>query len=322
MKYYLMIIGLFTLIFLGAFIGSFIYIFSIVNLFIKFNLISISNGFLISAICSLFVSIIILFYQIIRFNSQKKTKFSNWIAMNYPKLLLYYIISIICLGSLKSEIICTMEELRDLISLEWTIFGVIITIFLVWNVIIVEYLKKKKPVSEVKISPIQRKKYLEKKGEFFTNASISFNSITLITINILMLILSTGFAYISSGKINLFNQNFAIVAFYFTTNTLLEFFLDILQPLKDSKKELLDGTKVSQEEVVELNQIEEKTRRLLRTLDEISTSTAFTEDEKDKIKNKLICDYCGIEYVEAPILQNVDTKEIKEDNHEDKNDQL
>ena len=162
----------------------------------------------------------------------------------------------------------------------------------------------------------------EDKGNFFRSASIDFNSISLLIIDVLILIFATSSSYISSSEINLFNQNLAVIGFYFTSNTLLEFFLSILQPLKEDKNKILEGTKVSQEEVEEQNQIEEKTTRLLTALEEIASSTAFSEDEKDKIKHKLICDYCGIEYVETPILQNVDTKEVEEDNQEDKNDQL
>lgn len=304
MKYWFGVIGLFFGIFLGMLFFSFLYLFSLINIFANFNLITDVLGAKIAIYASLFFSIGVLIYEIVQFNSDKKTKFSNWIAMSYPKLILYYVISLICFVSIKSEIIFTIGELRDLISLEWTIFGIIITIFLVWNVIIVDYLKRKKPTNEINASPIQRMKYLKNKGEFFTNASISFNSITLITINILMLILSTGSAYISANKINLFNQNFAIVAFYFTTNTLLEFFLDILQPLKESKKELLDGTKVSQEEVVELNLIEEKTNRLLATLQQIENSTAFTNEQRQEIKRKLILGYLGA----GETLQKIEEK--------------
>lgn len=322
MKYWLGIIGWFILTFLGGFLASFIYLFSILNLFAEFNIFSSFVGFLISIIASFFFSIIVAVYRIIRLNSEKKTKLSNWLSMNYPRLILYYVISIIGFGSIKNEVIFTIEELRDLISLEWSIFGIIITIFLVWNVIIVEYLKKKKPICETGVSPIKQMRYIEDKGNFFRSASIDFNSISLLIIDVLILIFATSSSYISSSEINLFNQNLAVIGFYFTSNTLLEFFLSILQPLKENKNKILEGTKVSQEEVEEQNQIEEKTTRLLTTLEEIASSTAFTEDEKDKIKNKLICDYCGIEYVETAILQNVDTKEGKEDNQEDKNDQL
>lgn len=322
MKYKLSLLGLFALIFISSLFFSFLYLFSFINIFAKFNLISDILGAKIAFFLSLFFSVCAVIYQIVRFNSHKKTKFSNWIAMNYPKLILYYIISIICLGAIKSEVIFTIEELRALISLEWSIFGITITIFLVWNVIIVEYLKKKKPICETSISPIKRMRYIEDKGSFFQSASTDFNSISLLIIDVLILTFATSSIYISSSEINLFNQNLAVIAFYFTSNTLLEFFLSILQPLKENKNEILDGTKVSQEEVEEQNQIEEKTTRLLTTLEEIASSTAFSEDEKDKIKHKLICDYCGIEYVETAILQNVDTKEVKEDNQEDKNDQL
>ena len=219
--------------------------------------------------------------------------------MNSHRISLYCIVSLICCISIKTDVIFSIQELRDFLSLLWSIFGITITIFLVWNVLIVDYLKKKKPSKENITSPIDKWRYIVEKGSFYKDASETFNSITMLLIELCALSFATVTAYIVWNDVNLFNQNLVIIAFYFSSNTLLDLFLGILRPLREEKKLLLKDTKISSEEVEECNKVAEKTEKLNTTLATIESSTAFDEEQKRKIKDKLMIDYLGMEQTNA-----------------------
>lgn len=295
MKKILLNIGLCILVFVVAMAMSFLYLFTFTNVFCRFNLISKVFMLIFSAALSLIFSISVTIYTIIRTNSLKSTKLSNWLAMNWHKFSLYYVISIICFAAIENEIIFDFNALNNLISLEWTIFGISITIFLVWNVLIVNYLKEKKPKEKQGCLPLEKLKTITQKGEFYQNANSLFNSVTLLIINIIVLVLASAVTYMNKNSINLFNQNIAIVSFFFCTNTLIELFMGILKPLSEEKKHILDGTKISNKEVLEGNKILEKTTNLITVVEEINASKLFDEQQKQEIIKKLILEYSGIE---------------------------
>ncbi len=285
--------------------SSLLYLFMLANVFCKFDLIPETFAWASSIILSFVFSVVILVYVIIQSNSTKRTKLSNWIAMNWSKLSLYYIVSLICFVSIKTEIIWGFNQLENIISLEWTIFGISITIFLVWNVLISKYLKEKKPKLEPGYcSPIEKLKIIEQRGEFYQNASTVFNSVSLLIINMILLALATGSTYIMGAEVNLINQNLAIISLYFCTNTLIALFMDILEPLKEEKKAILKGAKISSEDVCERNKIVEKRTVLLSMLKEIDSSSAFDEEQKLDIKSKLLIEYFGEPKLDSSISAN------------------
>lgn len=307
MKKILLNIGLCILVFIVSIAMSFLYLFTFMNVFCRFNLISKVFLLIFSAALSLVFSIFVTIYTIICTNLPKSTKLSNWLAMNWHKFSLYYVISLICFEAIRSEIIFDFNALNNLISLEWTILGISITIFLVWNVLIVNYLKEKKPKEKQGCLPLEKLKTITQKGEFYQNANSLFNAVTLLIINIIVLILASGATYINKNSINLYNQNIAIVSFFFCTNTLIDLFMGVLKPLNEEKKHILDGTKISNKEVSEGNKIFEKTTNLITVMEEINASKLFDEQQKQEIIKKLILEYSGIKLDE----QNQNTKEIQ-----------
>ena len=226
---------------------------------------------------------------------------------NSLNILLYYFPNEGILNFMVNDLFL---ELKEMISIQWTIFGISITIFLVWSFLLLKNLKSKKPQASEELSPIKRFQYLHEKGVFYQNASASFSSITFLTINVLVLIFATGCVYVTENKVNLFNQSCVILSFYFCTNVLVEIFLDILKAIIEEKREILKDTKVSAQEVQEKNQIKEKTEKLLVTIDEIEKSKVFTEEQKEEIRTKLLFEYIGIE----KIVQIIAEKEKLDDN--------
>ncbi len=302
MKEKLIIIGLHFVLLVFALFFSFLYFFLFFNILIEFDLLVDIVGFVMSIALSFAFSIFILLYVIIRFNSQKRTKFSNWLLMNYPKLILYYIISLICFAAIKSEIVWSFEELKEVLSLEWSIFGISIAIFLVWNIVILEYIKKKKPIIPSGKSPIKKMKYIKEKGEFYQDASILFNSVALLVVNLFVILMATSSVYLVGHGINLLNQNIVIISLFFCTNTLLSLFIGILRPLKEEKKEILKSSKISNEEVQLENEIQDKIAKVSIALYQIKNSALFTEEEKTEISKKLVA-----EFVETSQITGEDT---------------
>ena len=132
----------------------FLIFYSLVGLLIASTLICIQNFVEINRSvfhwCSVglgpVISIVATIYYVIETKRIKRSKFSFWIGKNYPKLLTVYLLLNIALVSIKSYASWSTEEIYDVLSIQWTIFGFSLTVFLVWNVVI-EYLKRKQPIA-------------------------------------------------------------------------------------------------------------------------------------------------------------------------------
>lgn len=311
MKLNLKKVGIFAIDFLFSFALLFLYFFVLLGVPHNFEWISSNAQLIASGILGGFFATVVLVYTIYRFNATRKTKFDNWLDMNYPKLLLYYVVSTICFSSIDNTVKFSIEELRNMISLEWTIFGITITVFLVWNAIIVDCLAKKKPVQVDNPSPILKMTYIEKKGEFFQIASLSFNNVVFLTIEMFVLICATASTYLITSEKNLLVQNIDMLSFAFVTNGLAELFIDMLKPLKESRQALLEDARVSNEEVEEQNQILNASETLLTTIDRIESSKALTDEQKESIKEALLHEYLGIEDVKQPASDDKSMEEEK-----------
>lgn len=168
---------------------------------------------------------------------------------NWPKILLGYIILILFISSVTKNVIWTVDEIQDVLTLEWTIFGLSLTIFLVWNVIIVDYLKKKKPQEAEKPDYIQQYELLKEKQSFSQEVESTFSKTILLSINLFILLISSTLVYIEQSAETLFTQILVRCAFFFSTNTIISFFFDMLKPLKADKDNLKKTSQVSMKEL-------------------------------------------------------------------------
>lgn len=293
MKKKLKSIGICILLFIVTLIFSFVFFLTLSNVFVRFSLISSSNSFWISIIGGGVVALGVLIYVIIRRNALKETPFSNWLSLNYHKFILWYIISIIIFGSIKKDVNWTLNDLKDMVALEWSIFAISITIFLVWDALILPRLTEQKPKNSNDMSLLLKVNYIKKKGEFYQKVSWLFNSMSLLVFNLLALILTTGIVYTASESVDVFNQNLVIICLYLCTNALLMLFIDIFKLLKLKKKELLEGMKVTQEDINLENKIVEQMAETLKALNAIDKLTNMKDEEKKKIKNDLLKEIVG-----------------------------
>ena len=278
----------YLLIFVVSIVFSFILIFSIVNNLYSFGLIDLVVGFIISIGLSTIISIVILTLSIIDMHKKKTSKFFYWIDQQYPKLILGYIIISLFSFSIRKEILWGTQEIQDVLTLIWTIFGLSITIFLVWNVLIVEYLKKNQPKETGEKDLIAKYKLLLDKNSFVQDTKTTYNTVVLLTINLFVILVATSLIYLTKHPESLLTQNITICAFYFSTNTLASLFLDILKPLKKEKIDVLKQNGVSFNEI----KIVEDGTQILNTiytqLLKILSSTDLTDEQKTIIAKK----YC------------------------------
>lgn len=179
----------------------------------------------------------------------RETKLSFWLGKNYPKLLIGYILVVLVLASVKAQPIWTTDTVFEILSVQWTIFGLSLTIFLVWNVIIVEFLKNKQPKESDSSSLLSKYTLAIEKKTFSQEIETTFNTVVLLTINLFLLLLSTMAIYISAKPESIVTQNILLCSFFFTTNSIICLFIDILMPLKKDKAEMLKNNNVTKEDI-------------------------------------------------------------------------
>ena len=179
----------------------------------------------------------------------KETKFSFWFGKNFSKLLLGYILAVLTIGSINSQPIWDADMVSEVLSLQWTIFGLSLTIFLVWNVLMVEFLKGKQPKVSDSSSLYQKFALALEKKTYSQEIDTTFNSVVLLTINLFLLLLSSTMIYISIKPESIITQNVLLCSFFFTTNSIICLFMDILLPLKKDKEEMLKNNSVTQSDI-------------------------------------------------------------------------
>lgn len=221
-----------------------------------------------------------------------KSRFSLWMSKHYPKLLISYFLLIFALISIESQPIWAPEEISDVLSIQWTIFGLSLTIFLVWDVVIVDFLKKRQPKEYDPTDLLQKYRSILEKESFSQDVETTFSTVILLTVNLFLLLLSTTLIYISAQSDTIFTQNVLHCSFFFTTNSIAFLFLDILKPLQKEKADMLKRSNVSMEDIDNANAamlaqaIIDGTKQAVMGLD----PEKYTYEEKEKMI---------VEYLEA-----------------------
>ena len=278
------------LIFVTSEFFSFLFLFLLINFLSELGILEKSGVLPLSAEISTLIAIIISVIIAIFINSPKKTRWKNFWAMNYPNFILFYCISLLCVSSLKAEVVLILDELREIISLEWTIFGITITVFLVWNVVILQFLRDKKPPKLDGYSPIKAINYIREKGNFHEEVAMTFISVYFLIINLFVLLVTSVLVYFSYQHVTLFIQILTNINFYFCTNTLSMLLLDILRPLKQEKRSMLEESKITDADLKLQNDFRVYIDRTLNAIKVIKETSALSEKEKAEIQTKILAD--------------------------------
>lgn len=285
----LKILASFISIFLASLIFSFFLLFSIGSVLNDFEIITAKTTFFSSIGLSVLVSVLIVVLIIVDTNSKKTNKFGFWIGQHGSKLVLSYVLLLLFSRSIRKEILWTAQEIADVLSIIWTIFGLSITIFLVWNVLIVGYLKSKQPVEKKDSSLIEHYHYLINRNMVVQDAKALFNIVVFLVINLFVILMATASIYLSKSPESLLTQNITICAFYFSINTLVCLFLDILKPLQKDRKELIDQNQISSKEI-EMAEIGARLQINVETFIKLVNDNSSLNDEQKKELIVLFCD--------------------------------
>ncbi|MBR2405594.1 MAG: hypothetical protein IKB04_00895 [Clostridia bacterium] len=285
-----------------SFTLAFLYCFSGLKILNELNYVSDKMWLQLSFWISLGMLLAIGVLEVISRIRKKKFKILIWITINSSRLILFYIISLITFISLKPKVVWELGDLQNLISLEWSIFGIATTAFLVWNVVVVEFLKKKEPQNDDMHGLMIKRKIIEEKIEKYQTIGTKFNSLSLFIINLVLLVVTTATVYINEQgvEINLLNQNLAIASFYFCTNTIGCLLSDIISPLKQEKKQLEKDAQISSKDIMEKQNIEYTMITALKELKAVERMTSISEEDKRMIFAKIL-----YKVTESPKLEKI-----------------
>lgn len=287
-KKWLGIIGACIGLFLFIFIAAFFLCFTFMSIFVKFELLASAWTFLIALLASLCITTLIFTYILIRIKREKVTKLSHWISLHLSKLILAYIFVNIFFVSIRSDLIWDYNALKDVLSLIWVIFGLSLTIFLVWNVLIVEYIKSKEPKPPADESFKNKYKFLKVKIDFYQQTDATFGNIILLFVNLIIAIFATVSVYVIAKEINLFSQTLVLLGLYLSTNTIVNLLIDMMRPVLESRRQILKENKVEETEL----KIAYLQATLQIKIEEVHNmiyeNDKLSQEEKDKLFGLLI----------------------------------
>ena len=206
--------------------------------------------------CVVLTTVVIFSYVVTRKTRAQRIRLSLWISTHIAAIDLFYALPLILLASITPEIVSEIHDMQELISLSWTIFGITVAIYLLWYLFLPEYLEGKIPDFKA-YKPEQTLKSIQERDRFHEQVGLYFNTTTLVVINLIILVMATGMIYLPTEGLTLVNQNAARFSFYLCVNTIILLFLDILKPFQEKRNELLEKTRVTNEEID--NQAEEDT---------------------------------------------------------------
>ena len=177
--------------------------------------------------------------------STSKTEFGSRVFLFLKGHIYHFFLIILmihlCIMSITTEVSYSSESLNNLLSVEWTIFGLSLTIYLVWNVLIVNYLRTITPKftdnhlsanihADTRLA-LQKERFLDK---------IEKTQLSVITlpINLAFILLSSILVYFDQLSEELFTQNMVRCTFTLSVLTIILLFVDILKPTRKELKEL------------------------------------------------------------------------------------
>lgn len=269
----------------------FLLVYSFMEIFHEFQLVSENTVLYSSSVVSGIFAIICLGATIAIIKTDKKTKLERWFSINASKLCLSYIFLILFFPSIESEIFLSNENIKELLSIKWTILGISVAVFLIWNVVAIDFLENKKPQPPQNKIPTKILIYLRKKENFYFDATLLLNDVYFLLLNLVFLCIETSFTYITSRESSIFSQSLAIFVLYLCTNTLVLLILDILKPFNEKKKSMLQETKTTDSDVDLQNKIFKETEKTLTAIESIEQLQSIPSEEIDKLKAEILDNY-------------------------------
>lgn len=276
----------FLLEFVGFFFFSSILVYSVIHCVQLF--VTLKTELVICIIlgtCTL-LSVIVVVYTELHLRRTKESRLSFWINKNTPNLVISYVMLCIVIFSTTNKATWETENIKEIVTVEWTIFGLSLTIFLVWNVII-DYLRRKQPIAPKIADYVQTYDFLKNRQAFLFEIETSFATIVLLTANLFLLVFSTSFVYLGSKPESVLTQNIVRCTFYFTTNTIIMAFIEMLKPLRQEKAELKKANEVKKREFDTVRSFANLQEMIDDHMKLINETATFTNEQKEKLSQPL-----------------------------------
>lgn len=278
------------IVFIFSFILIEILCFNLINIFVGFKVIEADVGLYTSLFISGVFSLLIIIINVIVDCTVHSNKFFEFVYSHFAHIMLVYIFLIILTYGIKPTIIFSYETLKDLISLQWTIFAASLTIYVIWDNIVIKYLNEKRPKRSEDNCPIEFTKYIESKSSFYFQASNTFNTIFMLRANSISLIIATIVSYLVNEEVTLLNQALVIISFGFCTNTLISLLGDIIGISKEKQKQILKDSKVTKEEKDKAKALNIEISSVIKELSVINASN-ISDEEKEILKKEIVAHF-------------------------------
>jgi len=184
--------------------------------------------------------------------------------------------------------------MEKLLTIQWVIFGISATLFVLW-IALFSNINTAEPKFSKSIKGKQKLQYLELVEDYFFYSQKLFKTASMLLINITVLIFVSGYFYLRiQNDFSMFIQNLTIFSFYLSTNTLILLLLDILEPIFVKKKEITLQSKkfdLMKTELLETAKMEMITDEFNSTVckikDIIMNDKNISDEEKQNLKENM-----------------------------------
>lgn len=150
-------------------------------------------------------------------------------------MAVFGLIIIITVLSINNSTILNVEKQNNLLSIEWTIFGITTAFFTIWNAL---YLSKHDRNTENpdKMVGIERLKAIQDINNKLSENNNLIFPIILLIINAFLLLWATSLTYVYPLNDSVLNK-VSIISYYFCTNTMISIFFETITPMIKMKLE-------------------------------------------------------------------------------------
>ncbi len=306
--------ALFALIFIGAFF----FLFSIFNLLYTLNIISVEILLIGSLVVAAIIALIVVLC-VMNSRKSKLSKFRLFISEKFFGIILFFLVLMFISVSVQPEIVWEKEDLKDFISLQWTIFSLSVTVFFVWEVIFSRLIKEQKPKKIEDTGLFSEIQFIVEKKNYRENISQKYFLIFCLLLNTIVLASATAYTFIFTIKNSLFSQSLIFTSFYLCINTMLQLLLDVITPMFRAKKEAFSDNKITCQEINKFNKTTDLLFEYGEAIKKIDELPDLNDKKRQELKNNLVSELVKIVQSE-PKDQNALT--VKKDEACEINDQL
>ena len=239
---------------------------------------------------SVFVSLFI--YQQTSDKKSSKPNLIDKFMPHYPLVVICFVIFDTILYSItistRQENLFKIEELRSFITLQWVIFTIDVTVFLIWRTIILKGIIVDVPKHTKKdcSSLYHRMQYHHQCELVLAEFNRHTSSIILLITALFSIVVATTQAFMPNITEILYVQIISIISFSFCIIALIYLVPDMIIKLGNEMDRVKDSMSTPNEQIEDFSQTEEKYYLILDLLKNLDY--AYNEDQRKEVHAQLI----------------------------------